>query len=124
MSAALPADAELSLVRLFVDRPHMHGFHHFVLIERPGVRTVRLLHTVSLAQTALPRAGLGHGVVRKKIQPDALVAVLRRRRKDLVHHKARHAGGLADAVIARLEGQTSADPRQLDLEDLLPGRAA
>lgn len=117
MSGHIAADASLSLVGLHLDLPHMHGFHRFIAIERPNAKTCRLLHTVHLTVITMPKITLER-VARGPIEPRTLRAVLRRRRQDLVHHKRRHAGGLVEDVISRLDSQIS-QPTQLDLEDLI-----
>lgn len=127
MSIPLPPDARLSLVRLYVDRPHMHGYHHFLAVRAPRTarrRTarVRLLHLAQLVEIDMGAAAVALAPT-EDISPRDLARRLRRRRAEL--KGKRIAGAFVSAIIARLE-ETDAlvSPAQLDLERLIAARAS
>lgn len=127
--SALPAKAALSVVQVWVDRPRMHGFHRFLLIDVPRRRKLQLLHLVHLETVELARSEIDDDM-RAWIDgssANALVDFLRHRHKAL--RNRRHAGALTEAVIARLEAQVArkpAPPRavQIDMADFGEGRQA
>ena len=105
MGCKIPSAARIELVRLHLDRPHMHGFHRFLAVRpavRPASRRVaraKLLHLTTLHAFEVPASELARAE-RLELDPAELERFLLRRMKELKGR--RFSKGFVRAVILRM----------------------
>lgn len=106
--ASLPSAASLSVVRIFVNRPRMCGWHRFLAIRTPGWRKATLLHLATLHRLEVGLEVLAKAAP-QPLEPLELERFLRRRLRALKGRK--HARQLTAAVLERLAASGLVDLR-------------
>jgi hypothetical protein len=117
MTARVPRRATLEMVRLYCDRPHMRGFHVYLVLDEPGRkprkhRLTRLLHIATLVETSYHDAEVDRA---ERIEYDLrdMAKRLAARGKDLKRWKKRFAPAVVDQVVAILRERAKSDTAKL-----------
>lgn len=97
---ALPQSAQIELVRVYFDQPHLHGWHAAVAVRLARARKVRLLHLASLHEYRRPPRELEHAQPLADA-PAAIAKGIRKRLRRLADKRV--ASALAWAIVARIE---------------------